>query len=72
MNLDLSAKKIPLSLLKSFLPTGEFNGLIQSKLHAEGKLREPDLNGKMEINKCQIKMPQYGINYPLVKDKYSA
>jgi translocation and assembly module TamB len=67
MNLDLSAKKIPLSLLKSFLPTGEFNGLIQSKLHAEGKLREPDLNGTLEIINGQIKMPQYGINYPLVK-----
>ncbi len=67
MNFDLSAEKIPLSLLKSFLPAGQFDGLVQGKLHAEGELLKPDFSGTLGIINGQIKMPQYGINYPSVK-----
>jgi len=67
MNFDLSAEKIPLSLLKSFLPAGQFDGLVQGNLHAEGELLKPDFSGTLGIINGQIKMPQYGINYPSVK-----
>ena len=61
---NLFANKIPLTLLQSFLPDGQYEGIIQTSMHAGGNIKEPELKGKIEITDGKIKMPQYGINYP--------
>jgi len=67
---DLLISDFDISLLKeSFKQIKELNGLLGVDLHLRNNLSDPELNGNIKLERGNISIPQYGINYPEIRLK---
>jgi translocation and assembly module TamB len=63
LNLELLIDKLPLSIINIFFPTDEINGHVDSKISFNGTLKNPDLEGNVNLVDGKLALKKYGIDY---------
>lgn len=59
--------KIPLSILRIFIPADEIAGEVNSAINISGVMTQPDIAGNLKINGGKAVLNQYGIKYNLIE-----
>lgn len=61
-NLDLELKRMPLTRVSAFIPesVGSLTGYLNGKMEVRGTLKEPAINGYLQFDSAQVKMPTFG------------
>lgn len=61
-NLDLELKRLPLERVSAFVPesVGELTGYLNGKMEVRGTMQNPSINGFIQFDTAQIKMPTFG------------
>ncbi|NDV47198.1 hypothetical protein D0T49_09090 [Paludibacter sp. 221] len=67
LHLNLLIEKLPLAIVNMFMPMDEVDGLIESDIKMDGTLKEPDIDGNININNGKLKLNRYGIDYRLIE-----
>lgn len=67
LDVNMNLEKMPMRLLNGFMPDRilRFRGYADGSLDIKGTLNNPQANGRLTLDSCYIRSPQYGVSLRL-------